>query len=72
MITGSKEAFRLQDSLPWPLGINKYRYFQEQASDNYGCPNSSKIIMLYIHLIHKWLPTWDERAAKHRIEAFWD
>ena len=25
-----------------------------------------------IHLIHKWSPTWDERAAKHGIEAFWD
>ena len=25
-----------------------------------------------IHLIHKWPPTWDERAAKHGIEAFWD
>ena len=25
-----------------------------------------------MHLIHKWPPTWDERAAKHGIEAFWD
>ena len=25
-----------------------------------------------IHLIHKWPPTWDERATKHGIEAFWD
>ena len=23
-----------------------------------------------IHLIHKWPPTWDERATKHGIEAF--
>ena len=25
---------------------------------------------LNIHLIHKWPPTWDERATKHGIEAF--
>ena len=25
-----------------------------------------------IHLIHKWSLTWDERAAKHGIESFWD
>ena len=25
-----------------------------------------------IHLIHKWPPTWNERVAKHGIEAFWD
>ena len=21
--------------------------------------------------VHKWPPTWDERATKHGIEAFW-
>ena len=26
----------------------------------------------WIHLIHKWRPTWDERVGKHGIEAFWD
>ena len=26
----------------------------------------------FIHLIHKWPPTWDERATKHGIEAFLD
>ena len=25
-----------------------------------------------IHLIHNWPLTWDERAAKHEIESFWD
>ena len=32
--------------------------------ENLTCKNS------LIHLIHKWLPTWNERAAKHGIEAF--
>ena len=34
--------------------------------------DQSAFFMLYIHLIHKWPPTWDERATKHGIEAFWD
>ena len=29
-------------------------------------------IISYIHLIHKWPPTWDEHATKHGIEAFWE
>ena len=31
-----------------------------------------KLETCVIHLIHKWPPTWEERATKHGIEAFWD
>ena len=34
--------------------------------------SAGKVSSRLIHLIHKWPPTWDERAAKHGIEAFWD
>ena len=38
----------------------------------YAWFSSVSPVSIGIHLIHKWPPTWDERAAKHGIEAFMD
>ena len=40
------------------------------VSDDKDISESFNDFFVNIHLIHKWPPTWDERAAKHRIEAF--
>ena len=44
----------------------------ESCEERTGNIHIGLIIVFFIHLIHKWPPTWDERAAKHGIEAFWD